>query len=123
MTRKVKGKDCILMRAVNEAEFIVETGATVRETSKVFNVSKSTVHKDCRDNLKNFGYRELWQKVREVMETNKAERAIRGGMATKKKYEQIKKEPDKLIEDAFVDIDTANITEDELKKYWGTLLS
>lgn len=66
-------------------EYIVETGNTVREVSKKFSVSKSTVHKDVTERL----YAEnkiLYKKVKAVLEKNKSERHLRGGEATKQKY-------------------------------------
>ncbi len=66
-------------------EYITKTGATVRAAAKVFGVSKSTVHKDVTERL----LREdpvLYKDVKKVLEKNKLERHIRGGMATRKKY-------------------------------------
>ena len=66
-------------------EYIIETGATVREVAKKFSVSKSTVHKDVTEKL----YIEnpiLHKAVKQVLEKNKAERHLRGGEATKQKY-------------------------------------
>lgn len=76
-------------RAVRLGEYIIETGATVRATAKVMGVSKSTVHKDVTKKLKYENY-ELFKAVSKVLLKNKEERHIRGGMATKKKYEQKK---------------------------------
>ncbi|MEG1633445.1 MAG: sporulation transcriptional regulator SpoIIID [Oscillospiraceae bacterium] len=72
-------------RAVRLAEYITENKTTVRAAAKKFGVSKSTVHKDITERL---GYvnPELFARVRELLEFNKAERHIRGGMATKRKY-------------------------------------
>lgn len=72
-------------RAVSVAQYIVENGATVRQAAKKFGVSKSTVHMDCAERLVyiNAG---LAEEVRKVLDVNKAERHIRGGMATKEKY-------------------------------------
>ncbi len=72
-------------RAVVLGLFIAESGATVRQTAKVFGISKSTVHKDvsCRLKLSN---PELHSEVRAVLERNKEERHIRGGLATRRKY-------------------------------------
>ena len=72
-------------RAVVLGEYILDTGATVRATAKVFKISKSTVHKDvterlCHDNP------QLDRLVKAVLEKNKQERHIRGGMATRRKY-------------------------------------
>lgn len=72
-------------RAVEAAEFMIQTNATVRETAKKFGVSKSTVHKDLSQRLPTFN-RALYLQVKSVLEVNKAERHIRGGMATQKKY-------------------------------------
>lgn len=74
-------------RAVLLGEYIVDTGATVRAAAKVFKVSKSTVHKDVTEILK---YRNpaLHSQVKDVLEKNKQERHIRGGMATRNKYKK-----------------------------------
>ena len=74
-------------RVIDCAEYIAKTGATVRETAKVFGIGKSTVHKDMSERLKNYD-RTLYEKVRKVLNFNLAERHIRGGMATKRKYEK-----------------------------------
>ncbi len=66
-------------------EYICETGATVRAAAKVFCVSKSTVHKDVTERLLKEDP-ELYKKVKTVLEKNKSERHIRGGMATRRKY-------------------------------------
>ncbi len=65
--------------------YIVENKATVRSTAAKFNISKSTVHKDVSERLKNINPR-LYKDVKEVLEVNKSERHIRGGMATRRKY-------------------------------------
>lgn len=72
-------------RAVTLAQYIVENGATVREAAGVFEVSKSTVHKDVTERLEKINDA-LFQQVKAVLEHNKQERHIRGGMATKRKY-------------------------------------
>lgn len=72
-------------RAEVLAEYIIDTGATVRATAKVFRISKSTVHKDVTERLFNIN-RELYYKVDTVLQKNKSERHIRGGLATRKKY-------------------------------------
>ena len=72
-------------RAVHLGQYILETGATVRAAARVFGVSKSTVHKDVTERL----YYEdpmLYKEVKKVLEINKRERHIRGGLATRKKY-------------------------------------
>lgn len=73
------------VRSVVLGEYIVENGATVRETAKYFNVSKSTVHKDVTVKLK-FENFSLFKQVQKVLTRNKNERHIRGGMATRRKY-------------------------------------
>ena len=72
-------------RACIIAQYIIETKTTVRSAAKKFGISKSTVHKDISDRLKNIN-KTLYIQVKEVLEQNKAERHIRGGMATKEKY-------------------------------------
>lgn len=72
-------------RAASLAEYIIETGGTVRAAAARFGVSKSTVHKDLTERLEKLD-RELWLRVKAVLETNKAERHIRGGAATRIKY-------------------------------------
>ena len=72
-------------RACDLAEYIIENKATVRAAAKKFGVSKSTVHKDITERLEYIN-RPLFLQVKEVMEVNKAERHLRGGMATRRKY-------------------------------------
>lgn len=72
------------------AEYIVETGATVRAAAKNFGVSKSTVHKDITVRLKAISL-SLYEQVNEVLQRNKNERHIRGGNATRIKYLEQKK--------------------------------
>ena len=74
-------------RAINLAQYIIDTGDTVRGAAKKFGVSKSTVHKDVSERLLHIN-RVLAIDVRKVLDANKAERHIRGGMATKLKYEK-----------------------------------
>lgn len=78
-------REYIEERALNTAQYIVETGATVREAAKVFKISKSTVHKDMTERLR-FIDPALTKAVIAVLEHNKAERHIRGGIATRLKY-------------------------------------
>lgn len=78
-------KDYIEERAVEIATYIIENNATVRQTAKKFGVSKSTVHKDVTDRLLNINP-SLASRTRKVLDTNKSERHIRGGLATKEKY-------------------------------------
>lgn len=82
-------KGIVEERAVMLGRFIVETGSTVRAAAKVFGLSKSTVHTDVSERLKKLNP-QLYLEVREVLELNKAERHLRGGMATKEKYLQKK---------------------------------
>lgn len=72
-------------RAVVLGEYIIDTGATVRATAKVFKISKSTVHKDVTERLLHIN-RDLYKQVNEVLQKNKSERHIRGGLATRRKY-------------------------------------
>ena len=72
-------------RAVQLGEYIAAHNATVRAAAAAFGCSKSTVHKDLQDRLPQFN-RSLYLQVKEVLEVNKAQRHIRGGMATRKKY-------------------------------------
>ena len=75
-------------RAVTLARYIVENRATVRAAAAKFGVSKSTVHKDLSDRLRRIN-ETLYDEVKEILELNKAERHIRGGMATKRKYKKL----------------------------------
>ena len=77
--------DSIKERVIRLAEYIVENGATVREAEKAFGISKSTVHKDMTGRLLHYDS-VLFEEVRRVLERNKAERHIRGGLATREKY-------------------------------------
>lgn len=72
-------------RARDLAAYIIENKATVRAAAARFGVSKSTVHKDMSERLEQID-RALWLRVRAILELNKAERHIRGGLATQKKY-------------------------------------
>ena len=74
-------------RACTLAHYIIETGDTVRGAAKKFGISKSTVHKDVSERLVHIN-QALAIEVRKVLDENKAERHIRGGMATKLKYEK-----------------------------------
>ena len=77
--------DTIEQRACELAVYIIETGATVRAAAGHFGISKSTVHKDLSQRLPQYN-RILYAQVRHILDENKAQRHIRGGMATKKKY-------------------------------------
>lgn len=72
-------------RAQNLALYIIENRTTVRAAAQKFCISKSTVHKDLSDRLPTFN-RPLYLQVKQVLDENKAERHIRGGIATRKKY-------------------------------------
>lgn len=77
--------DTIEKRACELAVYMIETGATVRTAAKHFGISKSTVHKDLTQRLYQCN-RRLYEQVRAILEINKAQRHIRGGMATREKY-------------------------------------
>ncbi len=78
-------QDYIEQRVMEITNYILETGATVRQVAKVFGVSKSTVHKDVTERLPYIN-KYLYQEIKHVLEHNKAERHLRGGEATKRKY-------------------------------------
>ena len=78
-------KDYIEERAVDVAHYTIESNATVRQTAKKFGISKSTVHKDVTDRLAQINPA-LAKQARRVLDRNKSERHIRGGMATREKY-------------------------------------
>ncbi len=78
-------KDYIEERAISIANYIVDHNATVRQTAREFGVSKSTVHKDVTDRLMQINPT-LAKEARKVLDVNKSERHIRGGLATKEKY-------------------------------------
>ena len=81
-------KNSIEERACDLALYIIESKATVRSAAKKFGISKSTVHKDLAERLKHINM-PLYLQVKEVLEYNKAERHIRGGMATRMKYKGV----------------------------------
>lgn len=76
-------------RVIELAHYIIDSKDTVRGTAKKFGISKSTVHKDLSQRLEKINPG-LFSEVREVLDENKAERHIRGGMATKLKYQKLK---------------------------------
>ena len=76
-------------RTILAAEYIIESGATVRSAAKKFGVSKSTVHKDVSERLRHLNPK-LYSEVQAVLKKNKQERHIRGGIATKEKYAKLK---------------------------------
>jgi putative DeoR family transcriptional regulator (stage III sporulation protein D) len=81
-------KDYIEERALEIAKYIISSKTTVRDAAKIFGVSKSTVHKDVTERLPRINPSVALQ-VKEIMDQNKAERHIRGGRATKMKYQSI----------------------------------
>lgn len=82
-------------RAIQVAQYIIETEDTVRGAAKKFGISKSSIHKDVSQRLLKVNYN-LAMEVRKVLDKNKAERHIRGGMATKLKYSHEKENTEKL---------------------------
>ncbi len=82
MLNSIKKERCELL-----AEYVIETGATVRKTAHYFGISKSTVHKDLSQKLKFMNPR-LYTDVKQILEHNKSERHLRGGEATRIKYQK-----------------------------------
>lgn len=78
-------KSYIEERAVEIANYIIQNNATVRQAAKKYGISKSTVHKDCTERLEQVNPT-LAADVRKVLDVNKSERHIRGGLATREKY-------------------------------------
>jgi len=78
-------KDNLNKRACELAVYMIETGATVRAAARHFGISKSTVHKDLTQRLDQYNHA-LYVQVREILDLNKQERHIRGGLATRRKY-------------------------------------
>ncbi len=87
----MKDKKAIEERAIGLAKYIIDTKDTVRGAARKFGISKSTVHKDVSHRLLHIN-NALAMEVRKVLDENKAERHIRGGMATKMKYSNQKEE-------------------------------
>ena len=81
--------DYLTERILSEGEYIANNGATVRDAGKHFGVGKSTVHKDMTERLKYID-KNLYDRVIEVLQINKKERHLRGGIATKNKYKGLK---------------------------------
>ena len=81
--------DTVEERACQLAVYIIETGATVRAAAKRFGISKSTVHKDLSQRLPHYNHA-LYKQVRCILDINKAQRHIRGGIATREKYRHMK---------------------------------
>ena len=86
-------KEYIEERAIEIASYIIEKNTTVRQTARQFGVSKSTVHKDCTDRLAQVNPY-LASQVRKILDVNKQERHIRGGLATREKYLHHQEESD-----------------------------
>jgi putative DeoR family transcriptional regulator (stage III sporulation protein D) len=82
---RIAMQEYIRRRVMEVSSYILESSATVRQAAQVFDVSKSTVHKDVTERLPRIDGK-LASKVRSILELNKAERHIRGGEATRKKY-------------------------------------
>ena len=84
-------KGAVEERAIVLGEYILENKTTVRAAARRFHISKSTVHKAGSDRLKSVNP-SLYGQVREILEDNKAQRHIRGGLATREKYRQLSEE-------------------------------
>ncbi|HHX50179.1 MAG TPA: sporulation transcriptional regulator SpoIIID [Clostridia bacterium] len=80
-------QDHIRQRVLDISRHIIKTSATVRKTATLFGVSKSTVHKDVTERLPSIN-EQMALEVRKILDTNKAERHLRGGEATRKKYKE-----------------------------------
>ena len=80
-------KEDLEKRACQLAVYMIESGATVRSAARHFGISKSTVHKTLTQRLRQCNYT-LYLQVRQVLDKNKSERHIRGGLATNRKYEK-----------------------------------
>ena len=80
-------KDHIRERVIDVAQLIIELDGTVRSVAKEIHMSKSTVHKDLRERLPKISL-SLYKEVNEILEKNKDERALRGGLATKERWEK-----------------------------------
>lgn len=82
----------VQLRVMQEAEHILETGATVRACAKEFGVSKTTIHKDMRQRLPRMDA-DLGRQIDEILRKNLQERHLRGGEATKRKYHALREQP------------------------------
>ena len=78
----------IIQRAIDEANYIISTNKTIRQIAKVFNVSKSTVHKDFQDRLKTID-KNTYLQVQNILKHHIEIRHINGGQSTKKKYQKL----------------------------------
>lgn len=81
-------QDYIRKRVLDISDYILQSKATVRQAATVFGVSKSTVHKDMTERLPGIN-KKLAAKIKDILEFNKAERHLRGGEATRKKYQEL----------------------------------
>lgn len=81
-------------REIKLGQYIIENKSTVRAAARKFGISKSTVHKDVSEKLPKT-HPKLYNEVKKVLEYNKQERHIRGGLATKRKYEELAKNKNK----------------------------
>jgi putative DeoR family transcriptional regulator (stage III sporulation protein D) len=88
----------IRKRAVRIAQYILQTSNTVRQTAEVFGISKSTVHKDVAERLPRIDEK-LAEQVKSILDKNKAERHLRGGEATRKKYAAYHQTAENAIEE------------------------
>lgn len=77
--------DDLYFRTIDYALYIIDNNATIRQTAKQFNVAKSTVHYDLKNRLKHYD-KDLYLKVKQILQNNFNEKHIRGGFATKQKY-------------------------------------
>lgn len=84
-----KNEDYIEQRTIDAAKYIIENSATIRQTANYIGVSKSTVHKDLKQRLPKINPL-IYNLVNEVIEENTRERHIRGGIATKQMYKQLR---------------------------------
>ncbi|MDA8234915.1 MAG: sporulation transcriptional regulator SpoIIID [Clostridia bacterium] len=81
-------QEYIRKRVMEISTYILDSGATVRQAAGIFGVSKSTVHKDMTERLPSVN-KDMANRVKEILENNKAERHLRGGEATRKKYQDL----------------------------------
>lgn len=79
----------IMQRVYSEAEYVLNTKSTVREVAKIFNVSKSTVHKDLQDRLKQLD-KNMHSKIEKIFQEHVEIRHLRGGESTRKRYLKLK---------------------------------
>ena len=92
-------QEYIVQRVMEISNYIMDTGFTVRQTAQVFGVSKSTVHKDITERLPQINAN-LSRQIRVILEKNKAERHLRGGEATRRKYLSEKEESLKAVSES-----------------------